>query len=71
MRVIDPDGVEWVDIATAAHTARVRRSTIDNWTSRGKVRKHRTGRTVVVALTDVLTAEHAWRTRTTQRHRTP
>lgn len=65
--VIDDNGDEWVTIAEAAQRARVRRSTIDNWTSRGTVRRLDNRRPVLVAWHDVATAEHAWRTRTTTR----
>lgn len=64
--VIDPDGVEWVTIPEACRRARVRRSTIDVWTSRRTIRKLDNRRPVLVAMPDVLNAEHAWRTRATK-----
>lgn len=69
--MIDPDGVEWLTIPDAARRARVRESTLYGWRSRGAIRGHRIGRQLYVAWPDVMTAEHAWRTRTTTTKGTP
>ena len=63
--MIDPDGIEWLPVQRAARILRVRPSVIWNWTSRGKVRKHRIGRTAYIHMPDATAAEHAWRSRVT------
>lgn len=66
-RLIDHDGIEWLPVQQAARILRVRPSTIWNWTSRGRVRKHRIGRTAYIHMPDATAAEHAWRSRVTTR----
>lgn len=61
--MIDTEGNEWLPVQEAARQLRVRPSVIWNWTSRGKVRSHRIGRTAHVHMGDATTAEHAWRAR--------
>lgn len=63
--MIDQDGTEWLPVQRAAHRLRVRPSVIWNWCSRGKVRKHRIGRTAYIHMPDATAAEHAWRARVT------
>lgn len=58
--MIDPEGVEWLPVVEAAGAVLVRRSTIDNWTSRGTVRKVRIKGRVWVHMGDVRHAEAAW-----------
>ena len=63
--MIDQNGIEWLTVTDAAKRLNIRPSRIWNWTSRGKVRKHRIGRTAYIHMPDAQTAEHAWRTRMT------
>lgn len=58
--MIDADGVEWLPVHEAARGVRVRRSVIDNWTSRKKVRKVRIRGRAWVCMDDVRAAEAAW-----------
>lgn len=60
MTATDDDGTEWLPVLEAARAVRVRRSTIDNWTSRGTVRKVRIRGRVWVHMGDVRHAEAAW-----------
>lgn len=55
----DLTGVEWLTIAEAARTMRVRAETIRVWAIRGKVTRHGE----FVNMPDVMDAEHAWRVR--------
>lgn len=56
-------GEQWVTVADAARTARVRPGTIRVWIVRGAVRSHLDGRRRWVELGDVLAAERTWRQR--------
>jgi excisionase family DNA binding protein len=58
--VIDPDGSEWLTVAEAARTVRVRPSTIRVWVHRRKVRGKRMGREAWVHMGDVRHAEAQW-----------
>lgn len=54
---------EWLGIHDAARQVRVRVETIRVWAVRGKVRTVGTGPTRIVHMGDLMAAEHAWRTR--------
>lgn len=61
--MIDADGDEWLPYTDAARRLRVREDLLRQWASRGKVRKHRTGRTAWVNMPDARAAEADWRKR--------
>ena len=63
--MIDTTGVEWLTVAEAARTMRVRAETIRTWATRGKVT--RCGE--YVNMPDMFEAEHAWRDRLDIRRR--
>lgn len=62
--MIDPDGAEWLSVSEAARRLRVNRYTIDNATSRGKIRKAKVGRAVYVHMGDAAAHESAYKPRT-------